>query len=104
MNFQISESNDMNSQQLKVLKSPATASQLAFTSYLKEGATPSERVVMIHGFTQNGDSYRNIARVLASQHGLEVVCVDLPGHGGSSEIAEQIEEATDILWRFGQDS
>lgn len=104
MNFQISESNDLNSQQLKVLKAPATASQLAFTSYVKHGSTPLERVVLIHGFTQSGNSFRNIARVLALQYGFEVVCVDLPGHGGSSEIGEQLATAADLLLPFGKDS
>jgi len=44
------------------------------------GAGPP-RLVLVHGFTQTGRSWRALARDLAADH--EVVTVDAPGHGGS---------------------
>jgi 2-succinyl-6-hydroxy-2,4-cyclohexadiene-1-carboxylate synthase len=42
------------------------------------------RVVLIHGFTQTGRSWRAAAADLAADH--EVVLVDAPGHGGSAAV------------------
>jgi 2-succinyl-6-hydroxy-2,4-cyclohexadiene-1-carboxylate synthase len=45
-----------------------------------EGAGP--RLTLVHGFTQTGRSWGEVARLFAS--GFEVVRVDLPGHGRSA--------------------
>jgi len=47
------------------------------------GAGP--RVVLVHGFTQSASSWARLVTPLAKAH--QVVCVDLPGHGGSSKVA-----------------
>lgn len=57
------------------------------------GAGP--RVVLVHGFTQTGRSWRPIAEQLAVDH--EVVVVDAPGHGGSSGVAAGLERTADLL-------
>lgn len=51
-----------------------------------------ERIVLVHGFTQTGASWRHVARLLEER--FEVVTVDLPGHGGSSSIRVQGLEET----------
>jgi 2-succinyl-6-hydroxy-2,4-cyclohexadiene-1-carboxylate synthase len=43
----------------------------------------SRRVVLVHGFTQTGASWRRVATLLEPL--CEVVALDLPGHGSSSE-------------------
>jgi 2-succinyl-6-hydroxy-2,4-cyclohexadiene-1-carboxylate synthase len=55
-------------------------------------------LVLLHGFTQTGRSWRGVAADLAADH--EVVLVDAPGHGGSAALeadlwrgAEAITEA-----------
>lgn len=57
------------------------------------GAGP--RVVLVHGFTQTGRSWHPIARTLATDH--EVVMVDAPGHGDSSDVAVGLERAAEVL-------
>lgn len=57
------------------------------------GAGP--RVVLVHGFTQTGRSWLPIARELADRH--EVVMVDAPGHGGSSEVVAGLTETADLI-------
>ncbi len=42
------------------------------------------RIVLVHGFTQTGRSWRPIATALSRHH--EVVRVDLPGHGRSAAV------------------
>lgn len=42
-------------------------------------------IVLVHGFTQTMSSWDDVAAVLESQ-GFDVVRVDLPGHGGSSDL------------------
>ncbi|MGI9032531.1 MAG: alpha/beta fold hydrolase [Acidimicrobiales bacterium] len=42
------------------------------------------RVVLVHGFTQTARSWDSVAPALAAHR--EVVGVDLPGHGGSSDV------------------
>ena len=48
------------------------------------------RLILIHGFTQTGQSWRGVTDDLAGDH--EVVLVDAPGHGGSSAVVAD-------LWR-----
>lgn len=58
------------------------------------------RVVLVHGFTQTGRSWRRVAALLGRRH--EVVTVDLPGHGGSSERrASDLREAAALLGAAG---
>ncbi len=55
-----------------------------------------ERVVLVHGFTQTGRSWHRIAHDL--QHRYEVITVDLPDHGRSSEQhAASLEAAAAML-------
>ena len=51
-------------------------------------------VVLVHGFTQTGESWRRVAALLAASH--EVTTVDLPGHGrsGDRRVADLGEAAT----------
>jgi 2-succinyl-6-hydroxy-2,4-cyclohexadiene-1-carboxylate synthase len=46
------------------------------------------RLVLIHGFTQTGRSWRRVAAELATDH--EVVMVDAPGHGGSGPVVADL--------------
>ncbi len=46
------------------------------------------RLVLIHGFTQTGRSWRKIAPALAADR--EVVMVDAPGHAGSSHVVANL--------------
>jgi len=50
-----------------------------------ERAGAGERIVLVHGFTQTGRSWREIATRLSDHY--EVLCVDLPGHGRSADVA-----------------
>jgi 2-succinyl-6-hydroxy-2,4-cyclohexadiene-1-carboxylate synthase len=59
-----------------------------------------ERVVLVHGFTQNGRSFEQIVRRLASSY--EVVTVDLPGHGGSTDVAARdLDETARLVGEVG---
>lgn len=57
------------------------------------------RLVLAHGFTQTARSWLPLARPLAEHH--EVLLVDLPGHGGSSEIAASVECGARMLGDVG---
>jgi 2-succinyl-6-hydroxy-2,4-cyclohexadiene-1-carboxylate synthase len=57
------------------------------------------RVVLVHGFTQTGRSWRRIADDLACDH--EVVCVDAPGHGGSSDVRADLWRGAHLLGQAG---
>jgi 2-succinyl-6-hydroxy-2,4-cyclohexadiene-1-carboxylate synthase len=48
------------------------------------------RLVLVHGFTQTGRSWRAVADDLATDH--EVALVDAPGHGGSSAVRAGLSE------------
>lgn len=52
------------------------------------------RVVLVHGFTQTGRSWRGIADRLRA-HGHEVVCPDAPGHGAASDERADLWRAAD---------
>lgn len=55
----------------------------------------SARVVLVHGFTQTGRTWDDVAARLPAD--TEVVRVDLPGHGGSSDVRlDFVETATAI--------
>jgi 2-succinyl-6-hydroxy-2,4-cyclohexadiene-1-carboxylate synthase len=53
------------------------------------------RLVLAHGFTQTGRSWGQFARVLGEVHRL--VQVDLPGHGGSSDVRADLAESADLV-------
>jgi 2-succinyl-6-hydroxy-2,4-cyclohexadiene-1-carboxylate synthase len=55
-----------------------------------------ERIVLVHGFTQTGRSWREIATRLSDHY--EVLCVDLPGHGRSADVvAGDLSDAGRLL-------
>ncbi len=54
------------------------------------------RVVLVHGFTQTATSWRPIADALVAL-GVEVVLVDLPGHGGSAAVSADLPGTADLL-------
>ncbi len=61
-----------------------------------ERAGAGERIVLVHGFTQTGRSWRETATLLSGRY--EVCCVDLPGHGRSSDVvADDLFDAGRLL-------
>ncbi|MGO9197715.1 MAG: alpha/beta fold hydrolase [Acidimicrobiales bacterium] len=52
-------------------------------------------VVLVHGFTQTGASFRRVAELLADR--TEVLTPDLPGHGGSPPATGDLETAASQL-------
>lgn len=63
----------------------------------RQGAGP--RVVLVHGFTQTGRSWGQIATDLGRDH--EVVLVDAPGHGGSAAVRADLTEGAALLGAAG---
>ena len=57
------------------------------------------RVVLVHGFTQTHVAWMPVVAELVRDH--QVVAVDLPGHGGSSEIAADLPLAARLLGEAG---
>lgn len=57
------------------------------------------RVVLAHGFTQTHVSWMGVATDLDDDH--RVVAVDLPGHGGSSEIHADLSVTARLLGEAG---
>lgn len=53
------------------------------------------RLVLAHGFTQTARSWGRFASLVGT--GREVVRVDLPGHGGSSEVRADLTESAKLL-------
>ena len=54
------------------------------------------RVVFVHGFTQTGSSWADIAeRICALGH--EVAVVDLPGHGDSARVRADLRRTADLI-------
>jgi len=68
--------------------------ELAVTT---EGSGPP--VVLVHGFTQTGRSWARVAAALAGEY--TVICVDAPGHGGSSTIEADLDQAAALLGAAG---
>ncbi len=62
-----------------------------------EGAGP--RLVLVHGFTQTARCWGPLTSDLAGDH--EVVRVDAPGHGGSSDLRADLPATADLLAAFG---
>lgn len=48
------------------------------------GDVAGEHLVLVHGFTQNSQSWRHIAEALAASY--HITTIDLPGHGRSTNI------------------
>ncbi len=59
----------------------------------------ARRLVLAHGFTQNGDCWGPFAERLAAEH--EVVLVDAPGHGRSGHDSADLWRAADLLTEAG---
>jgi 2-succinyl-6-hydroxy-2,4-cyclohexadiene-1-carboxylate synthase len=62
-----------------------------------EGAGP--RLTLVHGFTQTGRSWGEVARLFAT--GFEVVRVDLPGHGRSSAARLSFDDTASAIGAVG---
>jgi 2-succinyl-6-hydroxy-2,4-cyclohexadiene-1-carboxylate synthase len=58
------------------------------------GAGP--RIVFVHGFTQTGNSWSDVAERIAAL-GYEVAVVDLPGHGDSAAVRADLRRTADLL-------
>ena len=59
-----------------------------------------ERLVFIHGFTQTRHTWQDVAKNLSSQ--FEVVLVDAPNHGDSSDISLNLETGANAIVEVGQ--
>jgi 2-succinyl-6-hydroxy-2,4-cyclohexadiene-1-carboxylate synthase len=57
------------------------------------------RLVLAHGFTQTSRVWASIDADLARDH--QVVAVDMPGHGGSSEVASTLVDGALLLAEVG---
>lgn len=79
-------------------------SPIAFARYSTQEKLADNRVILIHGFTQNNQHFQKIAEELVFAFGCEVICVDLPGHGGSSDLTKNLTETGELLMSFDQRS
>ena len=57
------------------------------------------RIVLVHGFTQNGRCWEPLASSLAASH--EVILVDAPGHGLSGHDDADLSEAGQMILEAG---
>lgn len=57
------------------------------------------RVVLVHGFTQTGRTWDDVARALGGD--VEIVRVDLPGHGGSGDVRLGFVETAAAIGQCG---
>ncbi len=64
-----------------------------------DGRESGPRVALVHGFTQTRRSWDEVAPELGAHH--EVVRVDLPGHGGSSDMRLGFVEAASAVGQAG---
>lgn len=90
--------------QLSVTKQVPTSSTIASIRVVRTESSPDKRIVLIHGFTQNSHHFLNIAEKLATEYPFEVVCVDLPGHGDSSDLRLDLDATSQLLFGLGTDS
>jgi 2-succinyl-6-hydroxy-2,4-cyclohexadiene-1-carboxylate synthase len=61
---------------------------------------PVATVVLVHGFTQNRQCWGSILPTVGRDH--EVIAVDAPGHGHSSEVRADLWETADLLGANGR--
>jgi 2-succinyl-6-hydroxy-2,4-cyclohexadiene-1-carboxylate synthase len=52
-------------------------------------------VALIHGFTQNANAWGRFKEILSATH--RVYAVELPGHGGSSEVRADLWQTADLV-------
>jgi len=74
------------------LSGPLAAQQL--------GNPHAPKVVMLHGFTQTGNSWKPIAERIAAA-GFHAVVMDLPGHGDSSGVRADLRRTADMVAAIG---
>ena len=60
-----------------------------------EATGHGDPVVLLHGFTQSGAAWAPIAAALAGDH--QVVTIDAPGHGLSSEVMAGLGDGADLM-------
>jgi 2-succinyl-6-hydroxy-2,4-cyclohexadiene-1-carboxylate synthase len=60
-------------------------------------ANRTERLVLLHGFTQTARCWGSFAADLARDR--EVVALDMPGHGGSSGVRADLDETAELVAR-----
>jgi 2-succinyl-6-hydroxy-2,4-cyclohexadiene-1-carboxylate synthase len=53
------------------------------------------RVVLLHGFTQTAHSWHAVAHEFKTDH--EIVAIDLPGHGDSSNVRADLTKTADLV-------
>lgn len=58
---------------------------------------PAPRVVLLHGFTQSGPTWRSFGDALADRSGVEVLAPDLPGHGGSATVDADLPHSASLV-------
>lgn len=62
----------------------------------------SERVVLLHGFTQSRVIWRDLARrLVAAVDDIHCLLVDLPGHGDSAGVPADIEQSAQLVTELG---
>ena len=61
-----------------------------------------ERLVFVHGFTQTRHSWRTIANRLSANN--EIVLVDAPNHGDSSDVSLNLESGANAIIEVGGDA
>lgn len=64
------------------------------------GNPRAPKVVMLHGFTQTGNSWKPIAERFATA-GYHAVVIDLPGHGDSSGVRADLRRTADMVAAIG---
>lgn len=60
---------------------------------------PGPRLVLVHGFTQTGRSWGPVATLLSVKH--EVVLVDAPGHGWSTDVRAGLVDGARLIGEAG---
>jgi len=66
---------------------------------VRTGVAGGPRVVLVHGFTQTHRSWDEVADALGDR--FDVVCVELPGHGGSGAARPGFMEAAAAIGQAG---
>lgn len=64
-----------------------------------EAGPPSERIVLVHGFTQTASSWRPVGALLQDRlrPEPEIVCLDAPGHGSRCDVHLDLPAGADLL-------